>query len=224
MSERQLFDLLAQDAPATRPNLADEVIDQARHNRVRKWAVSGACAAVALIAAVPLTIALNRSPQPTHRTAVGGGVTNTRTADTTPPTEALIYAAAMRQLPNPGGPNPTWSSIEILDHSCTNVVNAFVGPCDPLPIPAAIQRAVLTLLPKAPPAQFLHVAKDYQPTQRPGSEEFITFGRVSITGHSARLPVAVQCGFDCATGATLVLVEKHGAWTVTGMTGPIWIA
>lgn len=226
MSERQMFDLLAQDAPAPRANLADEVIDQARQNRVRRWAVSGACAAVALIAAVPLTLALNHSPQPTHRTAAAGGAgTHPRTADATPSDEAQAYAAGVKYLTQQLEPGKHWRVLYILEHTCSNTVSP-TATCEPGPIPAELRRDLAAALQPYAPVQFVsdHANIRGKDLQVINDGVAITLGRIELHGGTARLPLEVQCGGLCGMGQTLLLAKTHGIWTVTGSTGPTWIS
>jgi hypothetical protein len=223
MSERQLLDLLAQDAPIARPGLADEVIDRARHNRLRRWAVSGACAAVALIAAVPLAVALNRTPHPAHRTSTGGGITNTQAP--APSDEARAYAAGVTYLTERLVPGQRWPVLYIVEHTCANTVTQSEA-CQPQPIPAEVQRDLATALRSYAPVHFVSGDAKIRDKnlQVINGGVAVTLGRIKLNIDTAQLPLAVQCGGLCGMGETLLLAKQGGVWTVTGSTGPAWIS
>jgi hypothetical protein len=227
MSERQLLDLLAQEAPVARAGLADEVINRARHKRARRWAVSGACAAVALIAAVPLTLAVNRSP----RTVASGAVTHSSAGIHTlapgPSDSARAYAAGIRYLSGQLVPGEHWRVLYILEHTCDNTVSP-TAPCHPRPIPAELRRDLATALRSYAAVTF--VAEDAKIRGRNlqvlNEGVAVTLGVIVFApdAGTARLPLSVQCGGLCGTGQTLLLARRAGVWAVTGTTGPAWIS
>ncbi|PZS33672.1 MAG: hypothetical protein DLM58_07325 [Pseudonocardiales bacterium] len=225
MSERQLFDLLAQDAPAGLPNLADEVIGIARQTRMRRWAVSGACVAVAVVAAIPLAIALNRSPRPTHGTTTGAGIATTRAADPAPSEQAQAYAAGVEYLTKQLVQGKHWRVLYVLEHTCENTLSP-TATCRPKPIPADLQRDITAALRQYAPVQFVsdHAKIRGKDLQVINDGVAVTLGRIELHGDTARLPLAVQCGGLCGMGQTLLLAQQHGAWTVTGSSGSMWIS
>jgi hypothetical protein len=228
MSERELLDLLAQDAPVARPGLADDVINRARHTRLRRGAVSGACAAVALIAAVPLALAVDRSPHPAHRTSPGG-TTNSSAGTTTvapgPSDAALAYAAGVQYLAGQLVSGKHWRVLYVIDHTCANTVDQ-TEACRPQPIPIELQRDLATALRPYAPVHFVSgdaTIRDKN-LQVINGGAAVTLGRITLDGDTARLPLAVQCGGLCGMGQTLLLAKQGGVWTVTGSTGPAWIS
>jgi hypothetical protein len=228
MSEHRLLELLAEDAPVARPRLADGVIGRARHDRVRRWAVSGACAAVVVIAAIPLAVAVNRSPHSAHRTSPGGRVTNTETSSAhapAPSSEALAYAAGVKYLTRELVPGRQWKVVYLLEHTCSDVISQS-GSCDPRPIPAGLRHDLAIALRPYAPVRFVSddaKIRDKQ-LQVINGGVAVTLGRIELNGETGRLPLAVQCGGLCGLGETLVLAKRAGVWTVTGSTGPSWIS
>lgn len=221
MTERRQFETLAEQAPVPHAWFTDEVLATARRRVRRNWALLGVCAAVVAVGVgVPTVAALsNASSTP----AAGPR------ADSGPPSEVhkahrhasatgQIYIAALgaRPRPTPGAAN---RSMHVLTHTCTNIVEAGIGPCDPQPIPIDVQREVSEAMPGV---QWVDKARLPKPSAHPGYV-VVTLGPVERTGQRATVAIQAFCGFDCGAGKTLVLKLSHGAWQVTGTTGDSWI-
>jgi hypothetical protein len=227
MSERERLELLAQSAPVARTGLADDVIDRARHNRVRWWAVSSVCAAVALIAAVPLAVAINRSPHP----AAPGASTNTQATTNTraraPSDEAQAYAAGVEYLTGQLVPGQHWQVLYVLEDTCANTVSP-TQSCDPRPITAVLRHDLVSALRPYAPVQFVAAdAKIRDKNLRVINEGVaVTLGGIVFAQNAdtARLELSVQCGGLCGMGQTLLLAKQGEVWKVTGSTGPAWIS
>lgn len=112
----------------------------------------------------------------------------------------------------------------MLNHICRYVATG-TGPCDAQPIPAAVQREVLTAAPAQPPVRFVADKADAGASPVAGRDIIVlTFGPSKITGETALLPVETYCGFNCVQGLTLVLTITHGRWQVTGTTGVMYVS
>lgn len=229
MSEPQLSDLLAQDAPFGGANLAQDVIDRAGKHRRRRRAMAGACASVALIAAVPLAVALNRSPHSGPRAVAGAN--QARPAVTSPAPisaasdVALVYAAGIKYLAGQLVPGKHWRTLYVIDRVCVNGISPDQA-CGAQALPADVRHDLAAALHSFAPVRFVSKdakirGKDLQVTNEGVA---VTLGRIQLDGGAARLPLAVQCGGLCGMGETLLLRKSNGIWTVTGQTGPAWIS
>lgn len=217
MSEHQLLELLAQDAPAPSPHLADDVIHQARHVRRRRWAITGTSGVVVAVAALSFAVAGTRSqhaagPNADNRPPASASHTRPVLPAPTVP-DAAIYAAALRDwsLPSEG-------VLHVLAHTCDNVIAANVGPCRPQPISVADRRTVTAALAPRVTVRFVTTS---DPARVPGG--LVTLGRIHLVNGGAQLPIEMQCGPLCGRGLTLVLTQRGSAWAVTGTTGKDWI-
>lgn len=217
MSENQLLDLLAQDAPAPSPHLADDVIHQARRVRRRRWAITGTSGVVVAIAALSFAVTGTRSQQsagPNADNRPPASASHRRPVLPAPAVpDAAIHAAALRDWsPSTGG------VLHVLSHTCDNVIAANVGPCRPQPISVADQLAVAAALAPRVSVRFVTTS---DPARVPGG--LVTLGRIHLVSGGAQLPIEMQCGPLCGRGETLVLAQHAGAWTVTGTIGKDWI-
>lgn len=225
MSEHQLLELLAQDAPAPSPDLADDVIHRARRVRRRRWAITGTSGAVVAVAALSFAVTGTRThdaaaPNADNRSPASAShprpVPPVSTAPTVP--DAAIYVAALRNATTNPNVGPVRQVLHVLAHTCDNVIAANVGPCRPQPISVADQRVVAAALAPRVTVRFVTTS---DPARVPGG--LVTLGRIHLVRGGAQLPIEMQCGPLCGRGATLVLAQHAGAWTVTGTTGKDWI-
>lgn len=224
MSERQLLDLLAKDAPVAGPDLADNVIRRARDSRRNRWSIGGACAAVVMIAAVPLVVNLNRY-SPTDRTGSPGASSRPTPAPPSASEVAPAYAAAIRYLAQQLDPGKHWRVLFVLDHTC-EIGASPTGPCDSQPISAQAQRDLAAALQSYAPVRFVSDRAKIRDKNLTVIDDglAVTVGTLHLSATAGRVAVAVQCGGLCGLGQTLVLAKERGIWTVTGQTGVSWIS
>ncbi|MFN2517787.1 MAG: hypothetical protein ABR604_01915 [Jatrophihabitantaceae bacterium] len=222
MSERRLLDLFAQGAPSAGPRLADDVMERAQRRRRRRWAVSGACAAVALVAAIPLAVAMSRSPRAAGHVPAGAASTPATEVGKAPSDGAQVYAAGIRYLAQRLAPGSHWRVLFILDHTCANA-SALSGPCGAQPISAELQHDLAVALQPYARVQFVSDHAKIRDSNLTVVHDGVAvmLGRVRYVDNGAQVPVGVQCGGLCGLGETLVLKKNNGAWTVTGQTGPV---
>jgi hypothetical protein len=229
MSERQLLDLLARDAPVAPDDCADRVVEAA-HRRSRNRAIAVSCAIVAAIAVVPLAALEhdNRAGRPAAgQTAVRTAVPTGSASHPAPhySAAAQVYAAAVATIVGRAAPAQDAHRIYVYDTTVPGVVtdpgSTRPGKLLPAPLRAEI---VALLLPRR--AEFVrpgaHLRADDGPL--PDGTVVVTLGDATVGGDSARVPIAASCGPLCGRGQTLTLRLVNGTWTVTGTTGPEWIS
>ena len=117
----------------------------------------------------------------------------------------------------------TAKPVLVLDHTCTNVMEAGAGPCHPQAIPAAVRTDIIAALNN----RVRFIAQS--PTTVNG-RPVVTLGRihdrVARAGQPASVEVPLQmvCGPLCGQGQTFVVTRTANGWKVTGTTGKMWIA
>ena len=111
----------------------------------------------------------------------------------------------------------------VLDHTCTNVMAAGVGPCHPVAIPIDAQNDIVDALQH----RVKFVARS--PATLNG-RPVVTLGRIHPRVARADQPAVVEvplqmlCGPLCGQGQTFVVTRTVNGWEVTGTTGTMWIA
>ena len=138
--------------------------------------------------------------------------------------QAALYVAALSVEAGRTPSGRPVASLAVLDHTCRYVATG-TGPCDPQPIPAAVQREVLAAASALLPVRFVADKARAGTSPVAGRDVIVvTFGPSTITGETAQLPVQIYCGFNCIQGGTLVLTADHGRWKVTGNTGAAYLS
>jgi hypothetical protein len=232
MTDREMLDLLAGDAPVPGPGYVDEIADRGRRTRRRRRRLT-ACGAGLGVAAVLATVVLAVQLQP--HAAPGPAAASVSASSPTPHerrprmAEAEAYAAAIRALADEvraGG--PPWPVLFVLGHTCENVITPWTGGCNPRPLTPTFRDDLVAALQSYAQAQF--VADPAQVTDAARGLEIVnggvlvTLGPIRLHEDRAEVPLAVRrSGLD-GRGQTYLLSRQGQQWRIDGLTGPTWIS
>jgi hypothetical protein len=244
MSDQEMLELLAADAPAPRPGHVDEVLVRARRARLRRhvsvWATGLGVVAVSLVAATlvaPLVApSANGRQYTTQPGASAGTAPNTTRVPTASPdadqaltAEAGAYAAAIRALADQvreGGPQ--WPILYLLDHTCANVVTPTQGNCDAQGLPPTMRNDLTAALASYAPVRFV---SDGAELIEPGTGLAVvnggvqvTLGRIQLHDDQALVPLSVRRNGLNGRGLTYRVTRKGETWQVEGTVGSEWIS
>jgi hypothetical protein len=240
MSDQEMLELLAADAPAPRPGHVDEVLVRARRARLRRhvsvWGTGLGVVAVSLVAAALVAPSANGRQYTTQPEASAGTGPNTTQVSTASPNadqprtaEAGAYAAAIKALADQvreGGPQ--WPILYVLDHTCANVVTPTQGSCDAQALPATMRNDLTTALASYAPAHFV---SDGAEVTDPGAGLVVvnggvqvTLGRIELHGNEALVPLSVRRNGLNGRGLTYRVARQGETWQVEGTVGSAWIS
>jgi hypothetical protein len=222
VNDRDLLDMVAQEAPSPGPDLADDVVRMARRKRVRRRAagLAGAgglaIAASAVIAVGPWTHHHQESAQ-VHPGPI-------RVAHDP---AAAPYAAAIRALVTQamaGDPASTRPPVlYVLDHTCTDVDKRPPSmQCAGPPLASRLQNDLAEALRPYAPVTFVSDAKSAlgkNMTTKNGGFQ-VTLGPPRLDGSQAEVPLAIHRGLQDGRGTTLWLTLRAGQWTTNGKPRP----
>ncbi|WP_305095033.1 hypothetical protein [Prescottella sp. R16] len=170
--------------------------------------------------------------------AVSAGCAGTGTDDTpapAPPSEqSQIYTSVLRQLTtvdNPvGGTSAPTGAIRVVDRIIPQ--NADLRPeADGPPFGEDLEREITVQSASLAPVEFVTPTEQQAIAGRGGvvggdEDGFVV--ALDAPAHqddgTVHVGAGAWCGGDCGTWLTYVLDHVDGQWTVTGTTGPVWIA
>jgi hypothetical protein len=215
------------DEPGVDEELVFRVVSEARRRRARRAAlwVAGVLAAVGVVA-VPLLLVwpdrhvASQALRATPTTTPAGA---SRVERPIPVhwvgTRAQIYAAVLSHLAK-SQPGREPAAVDVQSVTCHAVASRPAGgECRDSTIPVEVQQQVRQIL--GGRVRFVPPAAGVQSTDQP---QVVVFGELTIDADRASLGVEARCGPMCGAGWTLTLNRRHGAWQVTGRTGPSWIS
>lgn len=231
MNDRELLDLLAQDAPAPRPDLPDEVMDLARRVRTR-WRTTVLVTTVGVAIAGSLVIAAALwSTGARQRVEI-----ESRPTAVAPDPAAAPYASAIRAVVtqetrgNPSGPWPP--VLFVLSHTCSGVDKAPPSlDCAGPPLGDRLQADLMEALRPYGPVVFVTAMKDAldkDMTTKGGGIQ-VTLGPIRFNGANAEVPIATHRNIQGGEGIAVWLTLRSGRWTADakpppGTIGGGWIS
>jgi hypothetical protein len=223
MSDYEMLELLAAQAPAPQPGHTDRVLAQARRTRLRHR-VLGAGAAGAVVVALSVGAALvapdrDRTPPFVLTPATAAAQTSA---------EAPAYVAAVRALAERvRGTGPRWRVLYVLDHTCANVLRPTGGTdCDPRSLPEPLRRELTAGLAGYAPVIFVADAGTVTGpdlTVRDGGA-VVRLGPIRLAAAEAEVPLSVQHAGLGGEGLTYRVVRRGAQWRVEGTVGSGWIS
>lgn len=193
--------------------IADRIVRAAHRQRIRRGVLLAAGAAVAAAAvAVPLLGGPADRSGPAQPASGAYPMAGASPGGSVPSgVQAAIYAAALSDAVP-----PVWVRSSI----CNEVPTSPATPrCRDAVIPRAVQHAVVGLLGRA-----VRFAADPPVPRTPRAGSVVGFGRLQVSGDSARLGMETVCGGLCGQGETLTLRLRDGRWQVSGSVGPRWVS
>jgi hypothetical protein len=226
MDSREILETLAEQAPPVRAGWPEHVFHLARRSRRRRKVASLSAAAGAALGIGAVSVTLLAGPAP-HRGGTAPGPM-ARAQDPAAGPYAASIAALARQTRR--GQAGQWPVIYILDHTCSNAAERPVtaATCDAEPLSATLRHDLAKTLSTYGRSQFIAdpaavIGPGPCPTVIHGGIVII-LGPVTLHATHARVPISDQ--IDCLNGQGFIyrLAERHGHWTIAGITGPSWIS
>jgi hypothetical protein len=236
MTDREMLDLLAGEAPVPRPGYVDEIAEHGRRARRRRRRLTAGGAGLGVAAVLASVVLATQLPRARPDAAAGpaGSVSSTVSsatpgADRVRSAEAEAYAAAVRALADEvreGG--PPWPVLFVLDHTCADVVTPPPGGCDPVPLTAALRDDLTEALRSYAPVRFVADQAPVTDVEHGlvviDGGVVVTLGPVRMDGDRAEVPLSVRRSGLNGRGQTYVLSRQGTAWRIDGVTGPTWIS
>jgi hypothetical protein len=246
MSDQEMLELLAAEAPDPRPGYVDVVLVRARRARLRRRVTAlGAGLGVVAVALIVATLVAPPGDGRQRGASAGTGPDTTQVSTASPNTDqpltadAGAYAAAVKALADQvreGGPQ--WPILYVLDHTCANVVTPTQDKCDPQALSASAQRDLTAALATYAPVRFV---ADHPGVTGPNLEVvnggvLVTLGRIQIHDNEALVPLSVRRNGLNGRGLTYRVTQgetkrsmsggTQGAltWKVEGTVGGMWIS
>jgi len=241
MTDREMLDLLAAEAPVPGPGHVDDILTRARRARHRRqvtlWGAGLGAAAVTLVGGSLVALSADGQRDSAAPPASTGSAQRRTPPSSAPPTtirprtaEAEVYASAVRSLANEvreGGPQ--WPVLYVLDHTCANIVTPpGEGSCDPQTLPAQLRSDLTAALASYAPVQFIADGIAFT-DPGPGlvvinGGVVVTLGRVRLDGDRAEVALSVRRNGLNGRGLTYRLTRQGQAWQVVDTVGPQWIS
>jgi hypothetical protein len=225
MTDREMLDLLAAQAPAPAPGFADGMLVRGRRARQRRrligWGAGLGVMAVSLVTAGLV------APAATGTVLPGVTVTGAASASSRPEVpEAGAYAAAVAALADQvrsGGPQ--WPVLYVMDHTCANVVTPTQNDCDPQALPALLRDNLVAALSSYAPVRFVADRSEVTDPDLTivNGGVLVTLGRIQLQGEQALVPVSVQRNGLNGQGATYQVTRHGDTWQAGDTVGPAWI-
>jgi hypothetical protein len=103
------------------------------------------------------------------------------------------------------------------DHYCRIIDRDRRGPCPVRPIPAAVQRGVLTVVGD----EYRFVSRTPRPSLK---QPVVALGAPVIRGDTATIALDSQCGPLCGSGVRIHLHRDAGRWHEVGQRETDWIS
>jgi hypothetical protein len=235
MSDREILDLLAADAPTPPSGHVDGVLAQARRARFRQrlagWGAGLGVVAVTLGVVAALAPTVGREGTPPAAAASGSSGATASGAGQKPGDpaagEAGAYAVAIEALAEEvrEGASP-WPVLYVLDHTCANVVTPTEGECAAQPLPAALRDQLATALAAYAPVRFVAGSAelfDAEERLAGNGGALVTLGRTTINADAAQVPLSVLAGGTNGRGTTYRMIRQDRAWRIVAKVGPEWI-
>jgi hypothetical protein len=218
MNDRELLDVVAQDAPA-RTDFADEVVQMAQRARRKRRTAALAAAAGLVVAGFAVTVVAPWAHNSHERVQA-----QTRLAPPTAPDPmAAPYALAIKTLVDKDtSKSPSASrqvTLYVLDHTCSGVNHRPFLQCGGQPLSSDLRTGMAGALRGFASIHFLADPKGLgspHPRYYPNNGYLVILGPIRFEGPQAEVPIAMWRGFDDGRGEVTLLTNRKGQWTVGG--------
>ncbi|MCW2912194.1 MAG: hypothetical protein JWN52_262 [Actinomycetia bacterium] len=222
MNDRDLLDMVAQEAPSPEPELADDVVRMARRVRFKRRTTALVVAAGLAVGCSAVIVVAPWAHDASERVQVQPS--STRMA---PDPAAAPYAMAIRTLVtqgmsgDPSGNRPPL--LYVLDHTCAAVDERPPSQfCVGRPFAKRLQDDLAEALSPYAPVTFVPDAKsalDKNMNTKHGGYQ-VTLGPIQFNGSLAGVPLAIHRNPQDGRGTTLWLTWQAGQWTTGGKPRP----
>jgi len=226
MTDYDMMELLAADAPAPAPGYVDEMLARARRARLRRR-VAGSGAGLGVAVVFVVAAAVITLPPDGHLSTASP--TPIASSESVMPrsAEATVYVTAIEALAEDvRGGGPPVPVVYIEDHTCANIVDPTQLSCDPRPLSASMRDELTAGLVSYAPVRFV---SDGQEVTDPNLTVInggvvVTLGPARMSPDRAQVPLAVRRSGLNGQGLTYVLTRSGQTWHIDGTIGPQWIS
>lgn len=222
MDDRQLLDLLAEEAPVAQGDFPGRMVETGRRARRRRRVLAGSASLAGVLVCVAAVGAV----------VDGGAVHRLAASRPSAPADSVagLYAASVRALADQmrSGSSRSWKVLYVADHFCRDLLKGpDARPCDLAPLSQRLRGDLSAALRPYAPVVFVSDPASVTAGKIPqviDSGLLIKLGPALVSGSSARVTLSAWRNLQSSQGLTYRLSERNGTWTVSGPTGGGWIS